>query len=364
MKSFINFILESEKKEYPMSSSFGEMRGPRHVKNYILPFLSQEGIKRTKENFAGTVGPLSTVDISKSGSMHNSDQTHTHTLHSDHNGVAAGTPIHIEHVFHQDNKIYAQTRAHGAIPLNKISKPKGLKKERRGQYGFDVESRIANNLGIKAAGSSNKDKDFEIKSDISETPSVRGKVKEVPHIKGESKLEKGRFGVTSLAHSNGKWGFAGDKKMHAIFAQAHVQGEDGVSRPILEHLNKYASDGVIRKGFKTVAPKGTAKHYLNQSDVNAVHIHDKKSGNSTTFTIGSSLRGKTNLGHLEDHEIDKLDGTITVEPGAKGKGRIAHSPTINVMREYASRSTNDPNNHKTLENENHSREFLRKVKGQ
>jgi hypothetical protein len=363
MKSFYRFI--SESKDYPMSSSFNEMRGLRHVMNYVAPFLSQEGRRKTQENFSGVVSPLSKLDVSTHGSLHSPEQTHTHYLHSDHNGVAAGTPIHIEHVFHQDGKIYAQTRAHGAVPLNKISKPKGLKKERKGQYGFDVESKIAKNLGLqKAAGSSNKDKDFEIKAPGQKESVVKGKVKEVSApsiVRGESKLEKGRFGVTTLQHSNGKWGFAGDKKMHAKFAEGRVTGEDGVERSLLEHLDKFHSDGVIRKGFRIAAPKGTARHYVENSDVNSLHIHDKQSGHSTTYTVGNELRGKVNLGHLDSNDLDRLDGTISVEPGAPGKARIAHSPNINVMREYAYNSHTNPLNHKTLENEHHAREFMSKV---
>jgi len=354
--------------EVNLSSSFLEMRGPRHVGKYITPFLSKSGIEKTKRAFRGTGTPVEKIDSGGHGSMHDPKAASTHILGSEHNGHAAGTPIKITHVIHKDEKtILARTESHGDIPLSKIQKPKALATKRRGSYGFDIEGRVAKNLGIKAAGSSNKSKDFELdhpdqKAD--DKPTVRGRVKVVEKpkrkfVRGESKLEKGRFGVTSLQHKDGQWGFTGDPKMHEVFAKATV---NGVS--LLEHLNKNFPNGKITKGFRVTPHPGTAHHYLQQSDVNVLHIHDKSSGNSTTFTIGNSLKGRTSLGHLSHKEIGELDGTISVEPSAKGKGRIAHSPNIAKMRELAARSAEDTS-HRTLENAQHGAEFvkgLRKIK--
>ena len=354
--------------EANLSSSFLEMRGPRHIGKYIAPFLDKSGIEKTKLAFKNTGTPVEKIDSSGHGSMHDPKAEFTHVLGAEHNGHPAGTPVKIDHVIHKDEKtILAKTEGHGDIPLNKIQKPKSLETERTGSYGFDIEGKVAKNLGIKAAGSSNKSKDFELDhpdQKPEEKSTVRGKVKVVENpkrkfVRGESKLEKGRFGVTSLKHENGKWGFTGDPKMHVSFAKATVNGT-----PLLDHMNKNFSNGKITKGFRVTPHPGTARHYLDQSDVNVLHIHDKASGNSTTFTVGNSLKNKTNLGHLSHKEIGELDGAISVEPSAKGKGRIAHSPNIAKMRELAARSSED-SSHKTLENTQHGKQFvktLRKIK--
>lgn len=361
MLNYKKFILN----ETAMSSSFNEMRGPRQVGKYIAPFLSKQGLAKTVNAFSNVQTPVSRISTETHGSLHDPNRGYTHKLFSAHESYPAGTPISIDHVFHKDNKIYAKTTEHGDIPINKIEKPKGLKTERRGQYGFDVESRVAKNLGrTKAAGSSNVDKDFEYyhPRDTVE-PTVKGSIKTVepplsPMVRGESKLEKGRFGVTNIQYKDGKWQFGGHPKMHKIFAKTMVLGPDGVQRPILEHLNSYASDGVVKKGFSASAPKGTARHYINNSDVNALHIHDKSTGNSTTFTVGNELKGKTKLGHMDSSDLDRLDGRITVEPSAPGKARIAHSPNTAAMRHYANLSVTDAEHHRTLENSNHAKEFM------
>lgn len=363
MSNFAKFnkFVEDYLVEVNLSSSFLEMRGPRHVGKYIAPFLSKSGIEKTKKAFKGTGTPVERIDIEGHGSMHDPNAESTHILGSNHGDHPAGTPVKIDHVFHKDEKtIMAKTVSHGDIPLSKIQKPKSLATERRGGYGFGVEARVAKNLGLKqAAGSSNKDRDFEL-DHPEKKAAVRGKVKVVPKprklVRGESKLEKGRFGVTSLMHKDGKWGFTGDPKMHESFTKATVNGT-----PILKHLNKHFPNGKITRGFKANPHPGTSRHYLEQSDANVLHIHDKKSGKSTTYTVGNSLKGMTNLGHLDDKEINELDGTISIEPSAKGKGRIAHSPNLSKMRELATRSHGDTS-HSTLEDISHAKKFIASIR--
>lgn len=361
IEKFNSFLEDNYLIEVNLSASFLEMRGPRHIGKYVAPFLSKSGIEKTKKAFKGTGTPVEKIGAEGHGALHDPNAEHTHVLGSAHGEHPAGTPVKIEHVFHKDEKtIYAKTKDHGDIPLSKIQKPKSLATERTGGYGFGVEAKVAKNLGLKqAAGSSNKDRDFEM-DHPQQKAAVRGKVKIVPKpkklVRGESKLEKGRFGVTSLAHKDGKWGFTGDPKMHAVFAKATVNG-----KPLLDHLNKSFPNGKITRGFKADPHPGTSLHYLNQSDTNVLHIHDKKTGHSTTYTVGNSLKGMTNLGHLSNKEIHQLDGRISVEPSAKGKGRIAHSPNIGKMRELASRSQND-SSHRTLEDIRHARDFTTAVK--
>lgn len=359
MQKFNQFINEGA-----MSSSFLENRGPRQVKNYVLPYLSSAGKKKTVKAFSNSESSaLSKVDTSSHGEKYNPEAKHTHVLEKEHNGHAAGTPIKITHVTHENSdKIIAHTESHGAIPLSKISKPKELAKPAQGNYGFEVETKVAKNLGLKQnAGSSNVDRDFEIHG-------AKAKVKVVPHkeeaiVRGESKLEQGRMGVTSLKHTAGKngkgtWGFTGQDRMVEKFPETKIKGPDGKHRPLLDHLNKFHADGNFRQGTSAPAPSGTARHYFSGKQINVLHIHDKKTKNSTTYTIGdTSLKGKTGLSHLSHKDIDKMDGTVSLEPAGKGRIRIAHSPNTSVMRQYASAASENPTEHRSLENKKHADEF-------
>ena len=375
LESFNTFIKESN--ERTMASTFGARRGPRHVRNYIAPFLSKEGRKKTKEAFENTEAPLN-FDHNQNGELYDPKAEHTHVLGKAHNGHPAGTRIKITHVSHEDGKIYAHTENHGRIPLSKIKKPESLRKKAVGAYGIGVESTVAKNLGQqKSAGFSKVGTDFSVhheengKHKISHgVVKTTGKEKtkeEQPVVRGESKLDRGRFGTSTLTWNkrSRRWRFTGDRRMHAKFAQTKVVGDDGVERSILDHLNHHHPDGVITRGFSARAPVGTSRHYLRRGNINVLHLHNIDNRNSTTYTVGNtSLHGKTNLGHLSDRAIDRLDGRIHFEPGARGKIRVLHSPNNAVMKEYAEASTNDPENHKTLENSEHAKEFLRRVREQ
>lgn len=361
MQKFNQFISEGA-----MSASFLENRGPRQVKNYVLPYLNSAGRAKTVKAFSNSESSaLSKVDASSHGEKYDPKASSTHVLEKEHNGHAAGTPIKITHVTHENSdKIIAHTESHGAIPLSKISKPKELAKPAQGNYGFEVETKVAKNLGLKQnAGSSNVDRDFEIhgaKAKVKVVPD-----KEEPIVRGESKLEQGRMGVTSLKYTphptkkgKGSWGFTGQDRMVEKFPETQIKGPDGKHRPLLDHLNKFHADGNFRQGTSAPAPSGTARHYLSGKQINVLHIHDKKTKNSTTYTIGdTSLKGKTGLGHLSHKDIDKMDGTVSLEPAGKGRIRIAHSPNTSVMRQYASAASENPTEHKTLENKKHADEF-------
>ena len=381
MESFSSFV--KQLNETAMSSSFGEGRGLRHALHYVMPYLSKEGRAKTAKSFSEFHGNmLSKVDSSKHGELHNPKAGFTHTLEKSHKEHPAGTKINIEHVTHDGSgTIYAHTTHHGLIPLSKISKPAKLAKEQKTKTGFNVEKQLSSNLGTKSAGTSNKDYDFFYKGKGKPgSPTVRGKVKEVQDegkgrkggsdridVRGESKLEKGRFGVTKLKWDpkTKKWDFGGDPRMHEAFRKAKVTDENGKTHSVLDHLNKHHSDGRITRGFTVDAPKGTTRHYLKSGNVNTLHLHDKNKNKGTTFTVGNtSLKGRTNLGHLSDKDVDALDGKISIESNTNGKvgeARIAHSPKVTVMKNYAGLSATNPKNHADLTNDKHAKEFRQHV---
>lgn len=352
-----------------------------HVRDYIMPTLSAEGRAKTAKNLSRLGGVKG--DTSVAGSAHNPKASSTHVLHTKFNEHEAGTPVKVMHVSaggDDGRNLFAHTESHGKIPLTKLAKPAALKKAPKTEGGFDVEKKLSTHLGTKAAGSSATGYDFHYKgASKADKPAVRGSVKMVeqkkavkgidrPDVRGESKLMKGKFGQSVVSHTPGKgWSFSGKSKMNSMFEKATVSGSDGKERNIIDHLNKFHPNGKISVGFTGRAAKGTAKHYLSSSDINTLHVHNRqidkntkkvKIDRGTTYTVGkTSLKGKTNLSHLEDKDIHRLDGAINVTTTKIGKAEVAHRPSQGVMRELADNAHNNPKQHRDLTNPQHAAEF-------
>jgi hypothetical protein len=379
-KQFINedFLIEKNNLHGKVGAD-GKALG--HVRDYIMPLLSASGRAKTAKNLKGVGGVKG--DTKVDGHAHNPEADSTHFLASKFGDHEAGTPVRITHVSsggEDGRNLIAHTESHGKIPLSKIAKPAALAKKPKTEGGFDVEKRLSQHLGTRAAGSSATGFDFHYKgSSKAKTPAVRGSVKMVeqkkavkgidrPDVRGESKLMKGKFGQSVVSFEKGKgWGFRNSSKMNPMLEKATVTGPDGKERSLIDHLNKHHPDGVIDRGFTARAARGTARHYLNSSNVNTLHIHnrqiDKKTGKikvdrGTTYTIGkTSLKGKTNLSHLTDKHIDRLDGAVNILSTKTGRAEVTHRPSQSVMREYADNSHNNPDQHRDLTNENHASEF-------
>ena len=384
MLSFQNFLTEAKDNLHGKVGGDGKATG--HVRDYILPMLSAQGRAKTMKSVSN-VGDIK-VDTSVAGSHHDPKAESTHVLASKFENHPAGTPVKITHVTaggEDGRSLFAHTESHGTIPLSRIAKPAALKKKAKGTGGFDVENRINSNFGTKSAGSSSTGFDFHYTGGSkSEKPAVRGKVKMVeqeqkkavkgvdrPDVRGESKLVKGKFGQSIVNFEKGKgWSFGGKSKMNPMFERATVTGSDGKERTVLDHLNTFHKKGVIDRGFTARAAKGTASHYLGSSEINTVHFHNRQvddNGNTkvdrgTTYTVGdTSLKGKTNLSHLSNSDIDRLDGSLNVLSTKTGKAEVTHRPSQGVMREYADNSHNDPTKHRSLIDENHAAEFRKHV---
>jgi|694.fasta_scaffold42256_7 hypothetical protein len=352
-----------------------------HVRDYVMPTLSAEGRAKTAKNLSKVGGVKG--DTSVAGAVHNPKASSTHMLASKYNEHDAGTPVKVTHVSaggDDGRNLFAHTESHGKIPLSKLAKPTALKKKPKTESGFDVEKKLSTHLGTKAAGSSSTGYDFHYKgASKSDKPAVRGSVKMVeqqkavkgvdrPDVRGESKLMKGKFGQSVVSHDKEKgWGFRNSSKMNPMFEKATMTGSDGKERNIIDHLNKYHSKGNITSGFTARAAKGTAKHYLSSSDINTLHIHnrqvDKKTkkvtvDRGTTYTIGkTSLKGKTNLSHLEDKHIYRLDGAVNILATKTGRAEVTHKPSQSVMRELADNAHTNPKQHRDLTNSQHAAEF-------
>ena len=58
------------------------------------------------------------------------------------------------------------------------------------------------------------------------------------------------------------------------------------------------------------------RKYLESIGSNTLHIHDLDNDVGTTFTHNDQLKGRTALGHLDDHAINSLDGIVAIGKGA------------------------------------------------
>lgn len=366
MLRFKQFKLQESKDS--MTGVIGE-KGRRHLINYVAPYLSKDQRHHLHKNFSDHKLNLKT---NEDGHLHKPENHHTtHELGSEFNGHKSGTKVKLTGAHLGDGgKIIAHTANHGEIPLSKINKPTSIKKPQITKGGFDVESKIAKNLGVKAAGATGTAYDFAYGGDSG----IKGKVRKlhekgstgtVPIFRGESKQNKANMGVSSLKFDHGtkKWGFT-NKGLSEHFSKA-VHPESG--KPILEHLNEHNKNGRIEKGFTTHAPTGMTHAYIKNIGVNALHLHrtEGKSAKKeaidrgTTYTVGEhhDLNGKTRLAHLSPHHLNELDGRVKVESTTTGTTRIAHVPDTHKFKELADNSHHYPDKHGDLTNEEHSKHF-------
>lgn len=353
MQTFLSYITEAA--DTMVGTIGSDKKGLRHVKNYVMPFLSSAGRKKTAKAFADHAD---LGDASTHGEHHKPEAEHTHELATKQGSHPAGTKVKVTHVtLGSNNSIVAHTEKHGSVPLSALKKPASVKKPAITRMGFDVEGKIAKHLGTTAAGSTKHGYDFHYGS------KVRGKVKEVseidkktggasPLIRGESKLDKGKMGQSTLKHTKEKgWHFT-NEAVGKHFEKAKING-----KPLLQHMNEKHPRGIIEHSYSIDAPKGSTRNYLNTSNVNSLHIHNKKTGTGTTYSIGHELKGKTNLSHLHDKDIDRLDGKLSIEKTTTGSTQVAHRPNHPVMKELSLKSSNEPGKHVDLTNKQHASEF-------
>ena len=364
MLNFKDFLLEGKGLEGSIGT---EKKGLRHVKNYILPYLSKSQRKTAIDNFSKHLNLKKIKD--EHGAKYDPDENqHTHELVSSANGFETGTKVRVTGVRHDEQgRIFVQTAKHGEVQASKLNKPEELKKPVITKGGFDVESKIAKNLGSEAAGSTGTAFDYSYRGN--ENGGIRGKARKIesdkPTLRGESKQNKAKMGESAIKHdpTTGKWFFT-NAKLAPHFSKTLVG-----DKPILDYLNEKFPNGEA-KSFSTDAPKGTARTYLENLGVNSLHLHrtekatKKKAAidHGTTFTIGDNndLRGKTNLGHLSNDELDRLDGRIRIEAGGQGTVKLSHTPNPTVFKEYADRSKT-MTGHGDLTDESHANEFRNHV---
>lgn len=367
MKPFKEYLTEAETSLRGSLGGADSYKTISHVLRYVLPFMDKEKAKKAIENLGSHVS-----DHEKALAAHHQvdfakDRDYTHTLAKDHEGHKAGEQVNITGVHIKDGKVLAHTEKHGDIPLTKITKPKELAKQKVAKKAWGLEELIAGNLGGMSAGTSKESHDFAYPPTPKEqgkTKKVKGSVKttggeEPTHeelmARGETKGHNGVMGNAKFAWDKEKgWGVShSSPDVAEHMAKAHVNGV-----PIIEYLNKHHGNGVIERGFQAAAAKGMARSYLKSINSNMLHIHDLDSDKGTTFTINDELRGKSKVGHLDDNAIDSLDGVIALGKTQNGKTLGFHRPNQKHMKAYAHLSETDPENHRSLANAEHAKEFI------
>jgi hypothetical protein len=377
MLTFSNFLIEAAGKA--MAGSFSQVKGQSHVLAYVAPFLSAA----QKQKLSNVLKPhassqaLRDLNVEKDGEFYSPDREHTHEIvaKKGHGDFASGTKVKVTGIRDDNGKILAQTEKHGEIPLSKLGTPSELARGNKTDYGFEIERELQKiDPSIKPAGSTGESHDFAA-GDLSTNASIKGKAvkKDIsdensvgPLLRGEAKTSEtanpSMGTITANWHPERGWEMATSKsKMAPIFAKA-VHPETGLS--LIDHLNKIAPNGINdfnnSKAKRSIpAPQGTTRHYLENSNVNALHLHlyKKKNGkivesHGTTYTVGDNNVFKNRLGmaHLEDSDLNSLDGTISIERSGSTI-QIKHKPNPTSYRKIASAHKINPEGHSSLHNE-------------
>lgn len=365
-----SFLVEAETSLRGSLSGADSYKTVSHVLRYVLPFMN-------KKQAADSISALGKHVSNPKKEIESHEQIplatqrdFSHVIAKKHGEHEPGTQVKINGVRIEDGKVIASTEKHGDIPLSKIGKPPELKKEKAAKKAWGLEDLVAGNLGGKSAGSSKESHDFAYPPQSADSKTKKTKAKGVVKSAGgeapsqEEILARGETKGHNGVMGNAKFFWDKDKgwdvrhsnpDVENLMRKAHVNGV-----PILDHLNNNHSDGVLNKGFQATAPQGMSRAYLKSTNSNLLHIHDLDKNIGTTFSIGDELKGKTKLGHLENSDIDSLDGIIALGKTQNGKTLGFHRPAQKNMKRFAKLSADDPN-HRTLIDKGHAAEFMKDI---
>jgi len=384
MMKFSDFMLLESENEYKFKAMRGSLTGAdsyktiSHLKRYLMPFLSKEQAAETVKNMGKQIfDPEKTIDEHQPvQDLENRD--HTHLLAKNHEGLKPGTPIKVLGAYENEGRIMVKTKDHGDIPMTKLDVPMDIRKSRSVKKAWNVENKIAERFGVKAAGSSKLFHDFSFPPQkpgekVSKNKKLKGVVKVVDEpeeknpfeLKGETKGDNGVMGNAKYSFDPEKgWKVShSNENLANVMASATVNNEltGGKDMNVIDYLNKHHSDGVIQKRIKAKAAAGTSKAYFESIGNNAVHIHDMKKDVGTTFTVGDELRGMTHLSHLDDDDVNLLDGDIDIGRTINGNSLGFHRPHRQNMRNLAELASKDPDRHASVEEESHANRVMEAI---
>lgn len=375
MFKFSEYLTEAAGKA--LQSNVSNIKTKGHIKRYIFPLLSAEQKKQSLYDLGKF---FSDKDVAESdqhnhGTLHNPKAEFTHELASNHGENKKGTGVRVTGVYNNNGTITARTANHGDMPISKLGTPSELAAAPKTSEGFELEHVLQKNVDprFKPAGSTGDSWDF-VAGDPNEENSIKGKAvkkdESKPIFRGESKASKKgtvAMGTATIKYNKDakKWEYSqGKSKMQPKFEEA-VHQTSGLS--ILDHLNKYHKNGKFDKRFSTPATPGTTQHYLNGIGANALHLHryaknsrgEYTMNHGTSYTIGDDnlFKNKLGIAHLDNEGVNRLDGSLNVDPAGEGVVQIKHRPKPAVFKELADKSREDPENHMDLSKEEHGNLF-------
>lgn len=363
MLKFSEFLVERNLVGAPGTE--GKGRGISHIIGYLGPYMSAEDREKTIKGFHGRI---SKTDLPEGDGEKHHPENESHELGSSFGDYKAGQKIKIKHAFldKETGKMMVHTRDHGIIPTSKIKINDADERKKKTQGGIDNEKTLSDNFGSKSSeGAANApdffwDLDGEESGKGAKKDKIRHKIDKKTFIFGESKRNSGaRMGVANLKmdRKTGLWGFSSksDPKIIESMMNAKVTGQDGVERNIVDHYNHhYRGQEVVPAGTTSAKGTGVTKAYLSR--YNALHLH-RTEGNidhGTSFTMNDfQYPGMTNIAHLSDDDINKLEGKFSFEKTNSGSVRIVHTPDRIQFNTLAGRSTTNPESNGSWMNSKH-----------
>jgi len=313
------------------------VRGPRHFKKYIQPFLKggEHAAKKDTHVMATNVGPL-----------------------------RAGTKVTIHKGYERDGSHYvdvSQGKHRATVKTSSLFKPQGMVR-RLGDAGFGAESAIVKHLqkhGLmdkadSGAGSTGGN-DFYVRHASGQK--YHGKHHET--LQGESKINlKAKFGAAALAHDPKKGGWHVTDKARADKPRFTKSVESATvgSVPLLKHLNKVWGDP--RKGGKLsnvttdVTDLKPLHAYNHDHNVDLMHV-----GTHGTFRVGrSAARDRANLGL----PLPRGTGRFSVGPERSG-GDVAAAFRVHNKDDAAKGTKSFAKSHIDITKDEHIKDIKRRL---
>lgn len=370
-------------------------RSISHLKSYVLPYLSSKQKTQIKKNFENSGhNHYTKFDHENDGDLHNPELT-THSVVSRFKNakgetVEPGTRVKVTGARADEaGKIILQTENHGEIPITKLGKPAELAKTNPSQTIGLGQEKLLQQLydpEIETAGASKLSHDAVYVPQIYKNKPENGAktkvvksvedqgIPSIPEAGTELKTTSRKRGSAGAGQSpvayddkERKWSFTNPDMAEAFARARHKNGDS-----VLDYLNKNHSDGIIPKylSFNTKG-SGITKAYVKSTRATALHLHKivkDKSGNTvvdrgTTYEVNDGIySGKTGLVRLNDEDLDKLNGTLSIAPTIeRGKTTAKHNLHTGAFEEYSRKSEDDPSTYRSHMNPEHVKEYKRNI---
>ena len=319
-----------------------DSRSIGHFVKYVAPYLSHVGLEMSRNNINDANLKLSKSQNEKINSLVPGEkQGGSHE-------TTDGRNVQISHIKIINGSMHGVTHTGEEILFSQLKKPKEFQTSNTTKGAFEIENKLAGNLGGVAAGPN--------RNALADVHAMVGN----KEVKMESKYigkSLPKFGQISIKHTEEKgWHFLGHDDLVEAAKKATVNGV-----PILDHLNKNNPDGKIGRNVRASTKNtGATRAYFKVNGANMLHLHGKNGG--STFTIGDEKDHpftNTGIRHLSGEHLDDLDGQLVLD----GRGSAIfrpHGENLRGLRDSARRdgTTRD------LHDRGHAESWIKHVKSQ